>query len=114
LQTARNFNKQIKTAAQRAELNPNDFSTHRFRHGAAYSILRSELGNSYVDKLVLVQQTFGHRQIKTTEIYASIPPAVLEQLSSGKTIVSKYEEAKRIFDATYLSPRNHVERRGHR
>lgn len=114
LQTARNFNKQIKTAAQRAELNPNDFSTHRFRHGAAYSILRSELGNSYVDKLVLVQQTFGHRQIKTTEIYASIPPAVLEQLSSGKTIVSKYEEAKRIFDATYLSPRNHSERRGHR
>lgn len=114
LQTARNFNKQIKIAAQRAELNPDDFSAHRFRHGAAYSILRSELGNSYVDKLVLVQQTFGHQQIKTTEIYASIPPAVLEQLNSNKTAGSKYEEAKRIFDATYLSPRNHSERRGHR
>lgn len=114
LQMARNFNKQIKSAAERAKLDPSEFSAHRFRHGAAYSILRSELGNSYVDKLVLVQQAFGHQQIKTTEIYASIPPAVLEQLNGNKTIASKYEEAKRIFDATFLSSRNHSERRGHR
>lgn len=114
LLSARNFNKQIKNAAVRASLDAREFSAHKFRHGAAYSILKSELGNDYVDRLVLVQQLFGHRQIRTTEIYASIPPAVLEQLNDSETAVSKYEEAKRIFEETYLPPTRHTERRGHR
>jgi len=114
LLSARNFNHQIKDAAERAGLNSAEFSAHKFRHGAAYSILKSELGNDYFDKMVLVQQLFGHQQIKTTEIYASIPPAVLEQLNNNKAVVSKYEEAKEIYEATYLPPARHSERRGHR
>lgn len=112
--SARNFNKQIKEAAKRAGLKPADFSAHKFRHGAAYSILKSELGKDYLDKMVLVQQLFGHSQIKTTEIYASIPPALLQQLNNSEAVVSKYEEAKRIYEATYLPAAKHVEKRGHR
>lgn len=112
--SARNFNKQIKEAAKRAGLRAADFSAHKFRHGAAYSILKSELGKDYFDKMILVQQLFGHQQIRTTEIYASIPPALLQQLNNNETVVSKYEEAKRIFEATYLPPAKHIEKRGHR
>lgn len=114
LLSARNFNEQVRAAARRAGLNPAEFSAHKFRHGAAYSILKSELGNDYLDKLALVQQLFGHQQIRTTEIYASIPPAILEQLNNNKTVVSKYEESKQIYEATYLPPARHLERRGHR
>jgi integrase/recombinase XerD len=101
-------------AALRAGLDQALFCPHKLRHGAAFSMLRSELGKDYFDKLFLVQQLFGHKSITTTEIYTVIPPAVLAKLNANSVIVEKYEEAKQILDATYLPPARHNEARGHR
>jgi integrase/recombinase XerD len=110
----RNLRSQMDLAAFRAGLDPALFCPHNLRHGAAFSLLRSELGKDYFDKLFLVQQLFGHKSITTTEIYTVIPPAVLAKLNANNVIVEKYEEAKKILDATYLPPAKHNEARGHR
>ena len=110
----RNFGKQMGYAAARVNLDPKFFSPHKLRHGAAFSILASELGKDYFDRLFLVQQVFGHNQITTTEIYTAIPPAILAKLNRDSVIKDKYQEAKNIKDATYLPPERHTERRGHR
>jgi site-specific recombinase XerD len=110
----RNVGKQMEYAAVRAGLDATFFSPHKLRHGAAFSILASELGKDYFDRLFLVQQVFGHNQITTTEIYTAIPPAILAKLNRDGVIRDKYQEAKRIMDATYLPPERHIERRGHK
>jgi site-specific recombinase XerD len=110
----RNVRSQMDLAAVRMNLQPSLFSPHRLRHGAAFSILTSELGRDYFDKLFLVQQLFGHKSITTTEIYTVVPPAVLAKLCSDRVVIEKYDEAKRVYAATYLSPSNHTEVRGHR
>ena len=103
----RNVRAQMDLAALRARLDPALFCPHKLRHGAAFSVPRSELGKDYFDKLFLVQQLFGHRAITTTEIYAVIPPGVLAKMNSNRVVVEKYEEAKWILDATYLPPAKH-------
>lgn len=110
----RNVRAQMDLATVRVNLQPSLLSPHALRHGAAFAILTSELGRDYFDKLFLVQQLFGHKSIKTTEIYTVIPPAVLAKLSADRVVTEKYDEAKRIFDATYLAPAKHTELRGHR
>jgi site-specific recombinase XerD len=110
----RNVRAQMDLAALRAGLDQALFCPHKLRHGAAFSMLRSELGKDYFDKLFLVQQLFGHKSITTTEIYTVIPPAVLAKLNANSVIVEKYEEAKQILDATYLPSARHNEARGHR
>lgn len=110
----RNVRSQMDLAAARTDLQARLFSPHRLRHGAAFSILRSELGRDYLDKLFLVQQLFGHKSITTSEIYTVVPPAILAKLNSDRVVTEKYDEAKRIFDATYLAPARHSEVRGHR
>jgi integrase/recombinase XerD len=110
----RAVSKQMKCAAVRAGLDPRYYSPHKFRHGAAFSILTSELGKDYFDKLLLVQQLFGHSNITTTEIYTAIPPVVLAKLNNDKVVTDKYQESKRIYEATYLPLKKHVEKRGHR
>lgn len=110
----RNVRSQMDLAAVRRDLLASLFSPHRLRHGTAFSILKSELGRDYFDKLFLVQQLFGHKSITTSEIYTVVPPAVLAKLNSDRVVTEKYDEAKRIFDATYLAPAKHSEVRGHR
>lgn len=110
----RNVGKQMEYAAARASMDPKFFSPHKLRHGAAFSILASELGKDYFDRLFLVQQVFGHNQITTTEIYTAIPPAILAKLNCDRIVKDKYQEAKRIKNATYLPLERHTERRGHR
>jgi integrase/recombinase XerD len=110
----RNVRSQMDLAAVRTDLQARLFSPHRLRHGAAFSILRSELGRDYFDKLFLVQQLFGHKSITTSEIYTVVPPAVLAKLNSDRVVTEKYDEAKRIYSATYLPFADHIEVRGHR
>jgi site-specific recombinase XerD len=110
----RSFGKQMDCAAVRGDLDPKFYSPHKLRHGAAFTILASELGKDYFDRLFLVQQVFGHSRITTTEIYTAIPPAILAKLNHDGVIKDKYQEAKRIKDATYLPLERHVEKRGHR
>lgn len=108
-----NVYKQLKCAAKRSELNPGKYSPHKLRHGAGYSILRSELGNDYTEKLVLLQESFGHQSISTTEIYTSIPAPLLSRLNTQSDVSDKYEEAKQIYKETFLPHHEHDEERGH-
>lgn len=110
----RNVRAQMNLAALRANIDCLLLSPHNLRHGAAFSILTSELGKDYFDKLFLVQQLFGHKSITTTEIYTVVPPAVLAKLNSDRVVTEKYGEAKRIYSATYLPLADHLELRGHR
>jgi integrase/recombinase XerD len=110
--SARNVRKQMERAAIRAGL-PSRYSPHILRHGAAYSILSSELGKNYLERLVLVQGAFGHSQISTTEHYASIPPVLLAAFHANTNVIDKYEEAKRIYNSTFLPELKHTEKRGH-
>jgi integrase/recombinase XerD len=110
----RNVRGQLNLAARRADIDTLLLSPHNLRHGAAFSILTSELGKDYFDKLFLVQQLLGHKSITTTEIYTVVPPAILAKLNSDRVVTDKYGEAKRIYSATYLPSAGHVEVRGHR
>jgi site-specific recombinase XerD len=112
--SSRNVRSQMRLAATRTGLAPSETSPHKWRHGAAFAILKSELGADYFDKLVLLKKLFGHKRLTTTEIYTAIPPAVLAKLNNDSVVTDKYSEAKMIKDATYLSPLMHKERRGHR
>ncbi|MBP0597763.1 tyrosine-type recombinase/integrase [Herbaspirillum sp. LeCh32-8] len=80
-------------------------SPHKLRHGTAFSIATSELGSSLLENLVLVQQMFGHSSIETTETTYSNIPAIIQQRLYDKqntdTARTVFEEAQRIFDATY-------------
>jgi site-specific recombinase XerD len=105
--------KSIATAWVRQGRNKNEISPHRLRHGAAYSVLQSELGKELLDSLLVVKSMLGHERINTTEIYTSIPLTALRSLAGKQQIRLKHEEAQRIYDATYLPTRMHKERRGH-
>lgn len=106
--------KQMKSSAKRAGLNPDDYHPHSLRHGFAFSLLRSDLTKDYQDGLLLLNSCLGHVLLESTEIYTQIPPTVLNRFNEGEKSTDKYEEAKRIYEATFLPPRKNTEKRGHR
>lgn len=103
---------QLANAAKRAGLDHRDYSPHNFRHGAAFSILSSELGGDFMDKLVLVQKQLGHNSIKSTETYTNIPPQLYSAITENGVIKTRFEEAQRIYDSTFLPRKRHTETRG--
>jgi integrase/recombinase XerD len=109
----RNASKQFKSAVVRAGL-PKGFKDHWLRHGTAFSVLRSDIGKSYEERMLMVQQMLGHARLKTTEIYTQIPPALLQNLTKAGNELNRLEEAEFIRAKTYLGPLQHQERRGHR
>lgn len=107
-----NLNKQFNNATKRANLS--DFVTHWMRHGTAFSVLRSDIGKDYVDKLLMVQKMLGHSHLSTTEIYTQMSPSMLSQLTKKAKQTNRLEEAENIRKSTYLSPLKHKEKRGHK
>ncbi|MDA8485732.1 tyrosine-type recombinase/integrase [Pseudomonas resinovorans] len=72
-------------------------SPHKLRHGNAYAILRSpDLGNDYLDRMVIVQKSLGHNHLSTSEMYTQIPQDIYQQLcrpdASTKTKAGEMEE----------------------
>lgn len=112
--TVGSVQKGFRAALIRQGRDPREVSPHRCRHGTGVSILRSELGKDLLDSLLIVKSAFGHEDIRTTEIYTSIPIAALKSLSGRIQVQLKYAEAQQIYDATYLPQRGNKERRGHR
>lgn len=105
----------IYKTGQRGGLNTKKYSAHKFRHTFAMSVLMSEFDTEYLNKLVIVKEALGHNNIKTTEMYSLIPPAVIKNLQAKNkqhNIIYRFEEAQFIFDNTYLAMKNHVEKRG--
>jgi site-specific recombinase XerD len=111
--TRRNASKQFKRSVRRMGL-PGSLRTHWLRHGTAYSVLRSDIGRGYEDRMLMIQQMFGHTNLSTTEIYTQISPALLESLTKEGKAINRLGEAERIRESTYLGPLQHKERRGHR
>ena len=93
----------------RAKSNLSEASPHRLRHGTAYSILRSEHGKDFISNLLVVQRALGHSDISTTEMYTNIPAPILSRLNDGvsenKELRFRFEEAQKIFDATFIPER---------
>ncbi|WP_231138298.1 tyrosine-type recombinase/integrase [Chromobacterium sp. Rain0013] len=111
--SARNASKQFKASVRRASL-PNTLKTHWLRHGTAFSVLGSDMGKSYQDRMLMLQQMLGHSHLKTTEIYTQISPALLENLTKKGKEINRLDEAEYIRSHTYLGPLQHKEKRGHR
>jgi site-specific recombinase XerD len=99
---------QIERAVQRSGLNKK-VSPHWFRHSAAVSFLRSEFGDSFMDRMLLTMSCLGHESAKTTSEYTRIPFAMLTKLEEA--LSSKYDEARYIYEKTMLLPSG--ENRGH-
>ena len=56
-----------------------------------------------LEKLLLAKRQLGHNQIKSTEVYVTIPIDVLlriRELNSNIEILDRYGEAQYIFDHT--------------
>lgn len=109
----RNASKQFKNAARRAKVH-DSFKTHWMRHGTAFSVLRSDIGKSYEDRMLTIQQMLGHSLLSTTEIYTQLSPALLTKLTRAGKELDRLAEAEHIREATYLGPLQHTEKRGHR
>lgn len=109
----RNSSKQFKNAVRRTN-SLEELKTHWLRHGTAYSVLRSDMGKNYQDRMLMVQQMLGHRDLKTTEIYTQISPAMLTSLTKAGRELNRLSEAEYIREKTFIGPLQHKERRGHR
>jgi integrase/recombinase XerD len=104
----------IKTAWKRQGGESDEMSPHRLRHGTAYSVLTSEYGKELLDNLIILKGMLGHSDIRTTEIYSSIPIVVTQSLCRKEDIKARYEEAGEIYQSTYLPHYKHTEKRGHK
>lgn len=109
----RNASKQFKNATRRIGANES-FSTHWMRHGTAFSVLRSEMGKDYQDKILIIMSMLGHNDIKTSQIYTQLSPAMLTELTKAGAALNRLDEAEEIRARTYLAPLKHLEKRGHR
>lgn len=101
----------LRDASFRANLK---ISSHLLRHGTAYSVLRSEYGQSMLDNLIIAQKVLGHSDISTTEIYTRVPAAALvkgKQSNSDDPIFFRFEESQRVFEETFLNKNSHLRKR---
>ena len=111
--SVRNASKQFKNAVRRAGLHE-DFCTHWLRHGMVFSVLRSDMGEDFVQRMLMAQKMLGHDDLSTTEIYTQISPHMLDKLTKKGRQINRLEEAEDIRTKTYIGSLQHKEKRGHR
>ncbi|WP_417698696.1 tyrosine-type recombinase/integrase, partial [Psychromonas sp.] len=57
-------------------------SPHKLRHGYAYDLLQSpDIGQTYVDRLAVVQKSLGHAYLSSTEVYTKIPQELYKTIT---------------------------------
>jgi len=73
-------------------------------HGFSYAILESnDLGKDYLDRLVVVQKSFGYDALQTSEIYTSIPQEIYNIMAEKKgTVTPRYEKISSLVERTQL------------
>lgn len=79
-------------------------SPHKLRHGYAYDLLQSpDLGQTYVDRLAVVQKSLGHAYLSSTEVYTKIPLELYKTLTdSNGELLTKAERMERLTQKTQL------------
>lgn len=105
--TARSVSKLLERVSKRAkDLMKIDrtISPHKLRHGNAYALLRSpDIGKDHLDRLVAVQKTLGHSELKTAEIYTQIPHDIYQKLvRPGTETKTKAGEMAELSERTRL------------
>jgi integrase/recombinase XerC len=103
--TARAVSKLFKKLSKRAlklGLIKAPISPHKIRHGFAAMVLNSEdLGNTQLDRLLLVQRCLGHKSLETTEAYTKIPVEVWDKFVDRNGVALKrYQLMKKLKDRT--------------
>lgn len=103
--TARGVSKLINKLSVRAQklgLIHFHISPHKIRHGFAAMVLNSEdLGDSKLDRLLLVQRCLGHKELSTTEEYTRIPSEVWDKFVDRDGVEFKrYQLMKKLKDRT--------------
>lgn len=111
----RNALKQFRAAILRADL-PGWLVVHALRSGAAYLILVSEdMGKTFTDRLKEAKKQLGHAQMKTLEqYYTTLPAPLLKRFQNAAQDNLKWKYLFDLFEDTYLTPRQHNEKRGKR
>ncbi|EKO3591685.1 tyrosine-type recombinase/integrase [Vibrio metschnikovii] len=104
--TASSVSKLVKKLSDRAirlGLIKTRISPHKIRHGFGAMLLNSDdLGETQLDRLLLLQQCLGHSSLNTTEAYTKIPVGVWEKFvdrKTGKTL-KRHELMKKLKDRT--------------
>jgi len=92
-----------KRALKSSEL-AKPISPHKLRHGYAYDLLQSpDIGQTYVDRLAVVQKSLGHAYLSSTEVYTRIPLELYKNISDSKSeLITKAERMERLVKITQL------------
>ena len=110
--TSKAIQKAIASAASRAGFMRGVISPHRLRHGTALSILLGDDGKDYLEKLVVIQTQLGHADIRTTEIYTCISPALFTKMNGGQLAKARFQEAQSVYEQTFQPARLKRDMRG--
>ncbi|GAA0674446.1 MULTISPECIES: tyrosine-type recombinase/integrase [Rheinheimera] len=105
--TAKCLSKLLERLSQRAvkrQVLSKSISPHKLRHGYAYDLLQSpDLGQTYVDRLAVVQKSLGHAYLSSTEVYTKIPLELYKTLTdSDGELLTKAERMERLTEKTQL------------
>ncbi|KTF14858.1 tyrosine-type recombinase/integrase [Pseudoalteromonas sp. H105] len=79
-------------------------SPHKLRHGYAYDLLQSpDIGQTYVDRLAVVQKSLGHAFLSSTEVYTKIPSELYKTITnSDGELLTKADRMDRLVKSTIL------------
>ncbi|MBB1436706.1 tyrosine-type recombinase/integrase [Pseudoalteromonas sp. SG43-6] len=79
-------------------------SPHKLRHGYAYDLLQSpDIGQTYVDRLAVVQKSLGHAFLSSTEVYTKIPSELYKTITnSDGELLTKADRMERLVKSTQL------------
>ena len=92
-------NRAIQSGALHKPISP-----HKLRHGYAYDLLQSpDIGQTYVDRLAVVQKSLGHAYLSSTEVYTKIPVELYKKISDSEgEVITKAERMERLVKKTQL------------
>lgn len=78
-------------------------SPHKLRHGNAYAILASpDLGKDFLDRLVILQRSLGHRRSSTTETYTQIPNDLYNLMATNGELITRATQMEQLVAETQL------------
>jgi integrase/recombinase XerC len=81
---------------------------HMLRHGYALSVMASKHGRDAIENLIVVNQTLGHSQLSTTQVYTRLGLEALSQLLNAMGTAEyehRFQQQEELFKLTFLPER---------